>query len=269
MRKAEPSEVPAGGQAASRAAKRPRSEPQPSEAREAAGLTLLEVLGAVALLGILYTVLSGKAIEGLRSEGESRRRLEASLLADDRLSAIELALASGVVPELGSSEEEVDGGFAVATDVRALTLTLPEPEEREGSSLAARRAARRGQDAPSIFAPSRGGPAAPPLRSVEVVVRWTEGIYEREVRRATYALDTAAIEPLFASLAEFPGNRPGPGEGEDAEAGTAAGRERAAGRGRERAAGRGRERQRQTTQPLPAFEIPELDASGFESPDEP
>ena len=39
------------------------------------GFTLIEVLGAVALLAILYTTLSTIAIRGLRSEGESRRML--------------------------------------------------------------------------------------------------------------------------------------------------------------------------------------------------
>ncbi|MFB3118027.1 MAG: prepilin-type N-terminal cleavage/methylation domain-containing protein, partial [Myxococcota bacterium] len=49
------------------------------------GFTLIEVLGAVAILAILYTTLATVAIRGLRSEGESRRMLEASLLADWQL----------------------------------------------------------------------------------------------------------------------------------------------------------------------------------------
>ena len=50
-----------------------------SEARRAsggrppAGFTLIEVLGAVAVLAILYTVLAGVAIQAFRAEGESRR----------------------------------------------------------------------------------------------------------------------------------------------------------------------------------------------------
>jgi prepilin-type N-terminal cleavage/methylation domain-containing protein len=50
------------------------------------GFTLIEVLGAVAMLAILYTTLSTVAIRGLRSEGESQRMLEASMLADWELS---------------------------------------------------------------------------------------------------------------------------------------------------------------------------------------
>ena len=59
------------------------------------GFTLFEVLGAVAILAILYTTLSTVAIRALRSEGESRRMLEASLLADWELSEFELELETG------------------------------------------------------------------------------------------------------------------------------------------------------------------------------
>ena len=62
------------------------------------GFTLLEVLAAVAILGILYVVLADVAMQGLLSEGRSRRRLEASLLADQALSDIEIEMASGGPP---------------------------------------------------------------------------------------------------------------------------------------------------------------------------
>ena len=74
------------------------------------GFTLIEVLGAVAILAILYTTLSTVAIRGLRSEGESRRMLEASLLADWELSEFELELQTGAAPEIGVTQsEELDG----------------------------------------------------------------------------------------------------------------------------------------------------------------
>ena len=37
------------------------------------GFTLVEVMGAVALLAILYTFLAGDAIQALRNESESKR----------------------------------------------------------------------------------------------------------------------------------------------------------------------------------------------------
>jgi prepilin-type N-terminal cleavage/methylation domain-containing protein len=51
------------------------------------GFTLLEVLAAVAILSIWFIVIAGTSVQGLRAEGESRRRLEAGQMADRILSA--------------------------------------------------------------------------------------------------------------------------------------------------------------------------------------
>ncbi len=210
-----------------------------------AGLTLIEVLGAVALLGILYTVLAGSAIDGLRSEGESRRRLAASLLADERMAAIEISLGSGAAPPLGSSGEEVDG-FTVETEVRGFERPPRDDAARAPSepvSLAARRAAAALEDAPSLFdAPAT--PTTPPaLRTIEVVVRWQEGIHERSVRRTTYALDAQAVGAVFESVADVrpPADAAKPGQA---------------------ATGSSRRSRQEATPPLPDFRIPSLDAGG-------
>jgi hypothetical protein len=183
-----------------------------------AGLTLLEVLGAFALLAILYTVLAGKTIEGLRSEDQSRRRLEASLLADDRMTEIELALASGSVPPTGVAEEELER-FRVVTEVTPLELPArPEPEADEERSLAARRAARGRQEeeVPSLLEAPKSG-TAPALLGIEVTVRWDDGIYERELRRTTYAVDPAAVEAAFEAVAGLRPETPGETPAEDAD----------------------------------------------------
>jgi type II secretory pathway pseudopilin PulG len=211
------------------------------------GLTLLEVLGAVALLGILYTVLAGNAIEGLRSEGESRRRLAASLLADEVLAGIELELQSGAAPPLGSTSEERDG-FTVATQVRAFEPPPPRPDaarvRQQSRSLAARRAEAEAErdEAPSLFDAPASPTAPSPLRTIDVVVRWEEGIDAREVRRTTYALDAEAIEELFATVGDEAANRPASATGEDA------------------AESGGRSR-RDAQQPLPDFSIPLLEGA--------
>jgi len=217
-----------------------------------AGLTLLEVLGAVALLGILYTALAGSAIEGLRSEGESRRRLEASLLADDRLAEIELSLTSGVAPPIGTDEQEVDG-FTVATEVRPFELPQwPEADaaRAEPTSLAAKRAAERAKDAPSLFAPPRGATAPAALLSLDVVVRWEEGIFKREVRRTTYAVDSTVVEAAFESLAEFQAEHP-----PEESPGDETGGELAEGLDRPKT-GSERQRRQQPRGDFPNFEIP-------------
>ena len=87
------------------------------------GFTLIEVLGAVALLAILYTTLSTVAIRGLRSEGESQRMLEASMLADWELSEFELELETGAAPEIGITEGDGTSSYTM--------VVLNEPGGRE------------------------------------------------------------------------------------------------------------------------------------------
>jgi len=165
---------------------------------------MLEVLGAAALLAFVYIALTRSEIEGLRSEQESNRRLQASLLADQRLADLELDLASGTVPSLGDVEEEADPPFRVRTEVRAFAPPPPPDDAatlglREGS-LAARHAARQvDPNAPSLLAAPKAGDPDPPLRAIDVVVLWDEGIYEREVRRTTFALDPAAAEAIVGT----------------------------------------------------------------------
>ncbi len=83
-----------------------RNSPHASRAR--AAFTLLEVLAAIALLGVVFTALSRSAAVGVLSEGHSRRLLEASLLADTQLAELQLAALSGEVPEIGVKESDVD-----------------------------------------------------------------------------------------------------------------------------------------------------------------
>jgi hypothetical protein len=178
--------------------------------RAESGLTLLEVLGAVALLAIVYITLAGAAMEGLRQEGESRRRLEASLLADERMADLELALAAGTLPPIGRSEEQVEA-YTVVTEVRPFEPPPPpspaeaardgEPDERP-SPLHPKRGAI------SLFAPPGAG-AQPALRTLDIVVRWTEGIDAREVRRTTWAVDAAAAQVILEAALQVSEERAG------------------------------------------------------------
>ena len=51
-------------------------------------------MAAVLVLGLLYTVLAGAAMRGLRSEGIDRRRADAEMIADREITTIETELAS-------------------------------------------------------------------------------------------------------------------------------------------------------------------------------
>jgi prepilin-type N-terminal cleavage/methylation domain-containing protein len=149
------------------------------------GFTLLEVLVAVAVLALLYTTLAGVAIQGLRAEGESSRRLEASLLADSVLADVDVALEEGAPPPLGRQENESDD-FTIVTEVSAYDFPVPleAPEELKGGA--------------TLFG-SRGRESM--IRRVDVSVSWTEGVEELTVRRTSFGLDLEQAAPLLEGLA--------------------------------------------------------------------
>jgi prepilin-type N-terminal cleavage/methylation domain-containing protein len=149
------------------------------------GFTLLEVLLAVAVLALVYTALANTAIQALRNEGESIRRLEASLLADRVLADVEVALEEGAPPPLGREENESDD-FAIVTEVSAydLPLELEAPEALKGGA--------------TLFG-SRGREST--VRRIDVSVSWTEGTEELTVHRTSFGLDLEQAAPLLEGLA--------------------------------------------------------------------
>lgn len=169
------------------------------------GFTLLEVLGAVAILAILYTTLSTVAIRWLRSEGESRRMLEASLTADWEISQFELQLDTGVAPELGVTESETENGLKVTWEVTPLQTKIfktPLEKQQERDALnpsapsrldaAAQAAATVAQDAATdVF--------APPFLQVDLRVSWIEAGSEHAITRTLFAVDEDAATKLAAA----------------------------------------------------------------------
>lgn len=154
--------------------------------RRATGMSLLEVLAAVALLGIVFTALSRSTALGVLTEGESRQLLEASLLADSELARIELALRAGELPEPGEFALEEDG-FVVS--VEEFAWSPPD-------WLVEERALRAPEDAAVSEVFGNGTDASPGmLREIQVRVSWSDGIRDRSVERVTFALDrTSALE---------------------------------------------------------------------------
>jgi prepilin-type N-terminal cleavage/methylation domain-containing protein len=162
------------------------------------GFTLFEVLGAVAILAILYTTLSTVAIRGLRSEGESRRMLEASLLADWELSAFELELQTGAAPEIGITKSEEQDGFTVTWEVTPFQTNIFKTAlEKEQEKNAANPAA---QTAPVPTGQTGATDAiAPPFLRVELRVSWFEAGNERSVTRTIFAVDEDAAAKFAAA----------------------------------------------------------------------
>ncbi len=177
------------------------------------GLTLLEVLAAVVVVGITYVVVFFPALsESLQREGENKRRIRATLLADEALAAVEANVERGLVPRRGVEENEVDE-FIVEVETQSMDFALAEPSE--GSPLA------RGRNSPDrgglLGTPER--PDSSALRRIDVRVRWVEGFADREVGRTTFAFDPAGAQGVLQSLidAAAAGSLGGPAEDGSAE----------------------------------------------------
>lgn len=158
--------------------------------RSDAGFTLLEVMAAVAFVAIVFTTLARVANQGLQSEGISKRRLEASLLADEVLSDIEAQVSSGTAPEIGREESE-EGIFDVVIDVTTFDLE---------SVIAASAEAPDGD--PSFDRSAEDATTESPVRLIEITVTWNEGENEFRVIRTTFGFDLAATYQTLENRGE-------------------------------------------------------------------
>lgn len=156
------------------------------------GFTLVEVMAAVLVLGLLYTVLASAAMRGLRSEGIDRRRADAEMIADRELTEIETALASGAPLEDGLLEREQEP-YKVTSDVEPFDVLslLPTPLHAEIVRDTDPKAA-------SMLHDERGQSR---VRRISVVVEWNEAGEPDHVERTTFAFDTSVLEEYFPSTA--------------------------------------------------------------------
>lgn len=146
------------------------------------GFTLLEVLAAVAILGIWFVVLANVAIQGLRAEGENERRMRASLVADRVLADLELGFDVGELPPETDEELEED-----EFTIRIESGPLAGLELAEGGASP--------EEDTNLMSLVEGDLAAlsTDLYAIEVSVTWTEGVAEEVVRRTTYYWDSTAL----------------------------------------------------------------------------
>ena len=180
--------------------------------------TLLEVMAAVLVLGLIYTLLAQAAIRGVSAEGVSRRRVEASLIADRYLADLESQAALGQIPTSGGEEEDVD---VYRVDVKVQSYD-PTPmleamdaalKERGGLAWKHRSPAPKAPQKSDLNPNPSGGPAdaapvedllAAPrpgqdsrLRRIDVSVAWQEGDRVEQVLRTTFAFDRSGLDALF------------------------------------------------------------------------
>ena len=140
-------------------------------------------MAAVALLGIVYTYLAKATSQGILTAGDSRWRMEASLVADQAFVDLERDLRATVPLELGLTTFEL-GDFTISRQVDPFTPPpglLPEvdPESAAVSLL-------------------NGSPNSPGiLRRVLIRVTWFDGVWTRSLERITYAYDPAAAAAIL------------------------------------------------------------------------
>jgi len=163
-------------------------------------------MAAVALLGTVYTVLGGAGIQGLQHEGESRRRIQASMVADMLLAELEASADAGQVPQPGKEEHGQDQ-FTVQIEVAPLDLTVPDdPNPLPQSGIGgAQTSGLNGSPSslPKELASSLihgEGRSVSPLRRITVTVGWTEGWGDRSVVRTTYAFDAESVKSELEAL---------------------------------------------------------------------
>lgn len=175
-----------------------------SSRRNGQGFTLLEVLGAVAVLGIWYFVLAAWATDGLIREGQSLRKMRAGLIADRTLAELEAISLDGAVPELMDEVVEPDDEngdlFLIRKQVVPFTLdygTGQTTEEMENNldanpfDTALPLPSFLGQNIPGF---------ARHLYQINVVVAWTEGFMnEQAIYRTTYVFDMNSAAEAYES----------------------------------------------------------------------
>jgi prepilin-type N-terminal cleavage/methylation domain-containing protein len=159
-----------------------------TKSSEQRGFTLIEVMGAVLVLGLVFTWLASVAMMGLRSEGTDRRRADAELVADLEISTIEASVTAGQMPKDGRIERDEEP-FRVLVEVAPTDVLSLLP-----ASLAKDIAKNSDPRAPSVLHDERGESR---VRRVSVVVEWDEAGEPAQVERTTFAYDKSELAQFF------------------------------------------------------------------------
>ena len=181
----------------------PRVTRHASPAKRNQGFTLLEVLGAVAVLGIWYFVLAALATDGLLKQGQNLRKLQAGIIADRVLAELEVSSLGGSVPErmdeTFEGELPEDEIFTIRKQVHEFTLDYrPANAPREELVLYGATPNER-LPLPNLLGQNIPG-FAQHLYTMKVQVSWTEGFMaEESVHRTSYVFDMLSAAEVYES----------------------------------------------------------------------
>jgi prepilin-type N-terminal cleavage/methylation domain-containing protein len=170
--------------------------------RSERGLTLLEVMAAVVLLGVLYSFLATKTTQGIWQEYDARNRLEASLVADEVLAELELQLAAGTAITRSTDERELDD-YVVITEISDYAhdpTAAATPGAAAGLAGLPNLPGLAAAGVPSVFG---SGPSGSPSVVVRISVRvlWNDGIEDHAVVRETFGFDQQMAQQLMGGVA--------------------------------------------------------------------
>lgn len=146
------------------------------------GFTLLEVLAAVAILGLWYVVITHSSVLALYTEGENLRRLEAGAIADIRLAEIESVVQAVGISEIEDTDSE-EGDYRVRVEVLPFSMG--------GAATAASAVDVQQPDLRAMLTSEMLG-AVMHLRTLRVAVGWLEPDGPRIVSRTSFAFDEEA-----------------------------------------------------------------------------
>jgi prepilin-type N-terminal cleavage/methylation domain-containing protein len=168
------------------------------------GFTLIEVLAAVLIFGLVFTMLARVALVGLRSEGLDRRRAEAALVADRELALLETLVAIEPL-EVGVTTNEADP-YLITIEVKPEDVMAMLP-------AVLRDEIRRDDDSEleTMLVDERGESR---VQRLTVVVEWDEAGEPAQLARTTFVLDTSDLAELFPAEADA-----GTGTGDDTDEG--------------------------------------------------
>ncbi len=152
------------------------------------GFTLLEVAGAVTILGIALVTLIGAQNQGIRLRGYAQKLTTATLLAQSGLAELERTVEEEGIPDVDDSDEgSFDEPFE---DYRwkweALEVELPEREMFEGDTELG---GYTGEEVTAETSDVVMDAIEQAIREIRFTVYWGESEQERSLTVTTHFID--------------------------------------------------------------------------------
>jgi prepilin-type N-terminal cleavage/methylation domain-containing protein len=170
--------------------------------KDRCGFTLIEVMAAAVILGLIVATISPLLMQARTDEGDARRRASAAMLAERLIVEAEEAIARGAPPQIGTRElsEEI---LRATVETKPLDASALEGVAAQVAEADARAASPVGTGGGWLTSPQAR--ATPPVLQIAVRVTWEGAPVDADsgdphaVQRTTFALNPAALATLEKS----------------------------------------------------------------------